>query len=330
MDRVRLALVGCGGIAGAHAAALWRLEDRYEVVACCDVVPDLAAARARQVRAREVVADWRALVERADVEAVDVCLPHHLHAEVALAFLDAGKHVLVEKPIATDLGDARRMVEAARQRDRVLMVGHNERYDPQYRAMKRILDEGRIGEVQAVRADHNQDVRRPGHWLTRLHEAGGGVVIGSGIHRMDLMRWLVGEVDTVYQVQGYVPERMEGEVYAFTVLRFRNGALGELACHWAVRRYPWYEMMWFYGSRGSVHNVGGVKVEYEGSGGVLQCDVSGADSFTEELREFADAIREGRRPLTDGEEGLETLRVVLAGYRSAAEGRPVWVAEVGG
>src|SRR5919204_465773 len=144
--------------------------------------------------------------------------------------LDAGAHVLVEKPIATTLEEADRMVEAARRAGKLLMVGHNERYDPQYREMKRLVDAGMLGTIFCARADHNQNFRRAGeHWLKSNRQAGGGVLIGSGIHRIDLLRWLVGEITQVFNVQVAQPDRLEGEACALTTVVFANGAIGELA-----------------------------------------------------------------------------------------------------
>lgn len=326
---VRIGLIGAGGIAGAHARGYRTLaaEGLCRVTAVADTVPEAAARRAHELGAPHTFADHRDLLRLAGPDApdaVDICLPHDLHAAVALEAFAAGRHVLVEKPIATTLEDARAMVAAARAAGLTLQVGHNERFDPQYQEMKRLVEAGTLGEVFAARADHNQDLRLPeGHWLRSGARSGGGVVIGSGIHRLDLLRWLLGEVAEVYQVQVDRPERLEPEAAAFTTLRLQSGAIAELSSNWAVRRFPWYEMMWLYGSRGSVHNIGGLHLDDGGTGGFTPVPLAERDSFTEEIRHFVSCVATGTKPLVDGVEGLHALALCLAGYRSAAEGRPV-------
>ncbi len=332
MAPIRLGLIGAGGIAGAHARGYRQLaaEGLVQVTAVCDGVADAARRRAQELSAPHTCSDYRDLLSL-DVDAVDICLPHDLHAEVALAAIARGKHALVEKPLATTLEDAQRMVRAARAAGVVLQVGHNERFDPQYQEMKRLLGEGVLGEVFAARADHNQHLRLPeGHWLRSAARSGGGALVGSGIHRVDLLRWFLGEVTEVYSVQRTLPDRLEGEAAALTTLRFGTGAIATLSTNWAVRRAPWYELMWLYGTRGSVHNVGGLHLDSEDrrdcDAGFVQVPLGAADSFTEEIRHFLHAVVTGTTPLTSGEEGVLTLAVCLAAYRSAECGQPVSVA----
>ncbi len=332
MDAVRIGLIGAGGIAQAHVRAYRHLaaEGLVRVAAVCDAVADAAARRARELSAPHAVSDYRDLLSL-EVDAVDICLPHDLHAEVALAAMARGKHTLVEKPLATTLEDAGRMVRAARTAGVVLQVGHNERFDPQYQEMKRRIDDGVLGAIVAARADHNQHVRLPeGHWLRSAVRSGGGALIGSGIHRVDLLRWFLGEVSEVYSVQRTLPDRLEGEAVALTTLRFASGAIASLSTNWAVRRAPWYELMWLYGTRGSMHNVSGLHLDREVladcDAGFIRVPLTAADSFTEEIRHFAHAVATGAEPLTSGEEGARSLAVCLAAYRSARLGQPVAVA----
>lgn len=328
MNPIRIGLIGAGGISGPHAAGYRKLaaEGMAEVVGVCDSVGSLAAVRAHELSAPHVFSDYRDLLAL-DVDAVDICLPHDVHAEVALAAIAQGKHVLVEKPVATTLEDAEHMIRAARAAGLILQVGHNERFDPQYQEMKRLLMEGAVGTVVSARADHNQDVRLPeAHWLRSAARSGGGALIGSGIHRVDLLRWFLGDVQEVYSVQRVLPERLEGEAVALTTLRFRSGAIASLSTNWAVRRFPWYELMWLYGTDGSMHNVGGLHLDSEARSPsaldfVLQ-PLPQKDSFTEEIRHFLGCVAQGYRPLVDGEEGMAALAVCLAAYRSAATGQP--------
>ncbi len=334
-ERIRVALIGCGGISRAHARGYLQSPDLFEVVACCDERKELAEERAQQLGAEVVATNYRQVLARDDVDAVDICLPHHLHAEVAIAAAEAGKHVLVEKPIATTLEEADAMIAAAKKMGVVLMVAHNERYMPVYRKAKELVEQGVLGRIFLARADHNQFVRiNERHWLWHKATAGGGVLIGSGIHRVDILRWLVGEIVRVWHQQVIVPERFSDEVEAasVTLFEFANGAIGELTCNWsayAAPTAPWYELLWLYGTEGSLHNVGGLFVASEklpeGQSKFTQIPLPDEDSFVNEIRHFGECVRDGKLPLTSGEEGRKSLAVVLAAYQAAetGEGIPV-------
>jgi predicted dehydrogenase len=332
-ERIRIGLIGCGGISRAHARGYLQSPDLFEVVACCDERRELAEERAQQLNAPVVTTDYRELLRRDDVDAVDICLPHHLHAEVAIAAAEAGKHVLVEKPIATTLPDADAMIAAAEKAGVVLMVAHNERYMPVYRKAKELVGQGVLGRIFLARADHNQFVRvNDRHWLWHKASAGGGVLIGSGIHRVDILRWLVGEVVRVWHRQLIVPERFSDEVEAasVTILEFADGALGELTCNWsayAAPSAPWYELLWLYGTDGSLHNVSGLFVASEhlpeSAGKHVQLPLPDEDSFVNEIRHFGECVKTGQTPLTSGREGRKSLAVVLAAYQAAETGEGV-------
>ena len=335
VTRVRVGLIGCGGISRAHVPGYRELRDAGEVVAVADVDRARAEERARELGCGSVYADYQEVLARSDVDAVDICLPHFLHAPVALAAIAAGKHVLVEKPIAVRLDEAEAMVSAADRAGVILQVGHNERFEPQYQTMKEVLKERALGQVFSVRADHNQNVvLPPTHWLRDNASAGGGVVIGSAIHRLDLLRWLFGEPEDVFQVQTYLRDRLDGEVAAITSLHFPGGIIAEVTSNWAVRHSPWNELLWIAGSEGSMHNIGGVHLDSarrpECARGFVRLDGPAAGrgiSFIEEIRQFIQCARTGQRPLVDGAEGVSTLRLVLAAYRSAELGRPVRLAD---
>lgn len=325
---IGVGLIGCGGISRAHAQGYKTLSHLFRVVAVADVNEQLAQERASELGAEKVFTDYRQLLELPEVEAVDIVLPHYLHHPVALESASAGKHIFVEKPIANTLEQADEMIQSAEKAGVKLMVGFNERFDPTYQKMKELVDEGAIGEVFAVRADHNQNVRRPrDHWLYSNAKAGGGVVIGSGIHRLDLLRWIVGEVKRVANFQKTAVLPMEGEDSAVTLLEFEKGAIGEVCHIWAVRRSPWYEMLYLYGTEGSLHNIGGVYLDSqkrpECDQGFTKIEVPPAHSFTEELRHFGECILNDKEPLTNGRDARKTLEVVIAAYRSAQEGRVV-------
>lgn len=332
-DKLHLALIGCGGISRAHLEGIVQLSDLVELVATCDLDRARAQAAASKAGAQVVCESYHEVLPREDVDAVDILLPHDLHCEVTVAAAAAGKHVLCEKPIAPSVEEAEEMIAACEAAGVKLMIGYCERYANEHAAAKKLLDEGALGKPYLMRIDHNQWVWAPeGHWLNDPEKLGGGTVAGSGTHRLDLLRWLNGEVKRVaafFHTTGLT--NVVAEDTATVILEHESGALGEMMCCWAVRQGPWYECFWIYGDRGTLHNVGGLKLARTspdkpptGFESVpLPHDDSGG--FREEMRHFAQCVLHDREPLTNGVEALKTLQLVQAVYRAAQERRVVEV-----
>lgn len=356
----RIGLIGCGGISNAHARGYRALGPAVaQVVAVADVASDLAQRRAAELGAVQTTTDYRQVLANPAVEAVDICLPHHLHAEVAIAAAKSGKHVLVEKPMACSLGECRAMVTAAQQAGVVLMVAQMQRYDPSYRGVRRLIASGELGPIRAVRFDSMQNAPaflRPDHWLFDGKLAGGGIVISVSVHRIDLVRYLVGDVRRVsaFCRAGTPPYRAGAEDYAVATLEFESGALGEHFATYSGYRMPYSESLMLFGDDGAVHalpdpgNASGPAFcisrrrealpttpgwgqQFAGFQPV-EPDMAGlrsADSFTNELAHFAECCRSGREPESSGRDNLGTMAVIFGIYESARRGgAPVQLAEL--
>jgi len=322
MKPIKIGIIGCGGISRAHARGYKNLTELFQVTATCDVIEANAADRGRELNAKHIYSDYRKMLKEGDIDAVDICLPHDIHGVISIAAMEAGKHVIVEKPIATTLEEADSMVCAAKKTGMTLMVALNQRYDPIHEKIKQMIDQGALGKLLCIRIDHNQNVSLPeGHWIRSREKLGGGVLIGSGIHRVDLLRWFGGEIKKVANFWAKQPERMEGEVAVVMNTMFESGCIGEVTALWAVRKAPWYEGVWVYGTAGSVYRINGLF--WDSPEGYIKVDVPEADSFTEELRHFGHCILNGNKPLTNGEEARRSLEVVLAAYRSAESGQVI-------
>jgi predicted dehydrogenase len=325
---IRIGLIGCGNISVVHVRGYSQLDSTFRVVATCDVDEARARERASAIRADAVYDDYRRVLARDDIDAVDICLPHHLHAPVALAAAQAGKHVLVEKPIATTLEEADAMIAAASAADVRLMVAHDQRWDAAHVEAKKQIADGAVGDVFCLRADHLQLVLGADAWQYGRLTAGGGALLGSGVHRVDLLRWLGGEVRRVssFETTGVLP-MTDCEDTAVTILEFEQGAVGELMTCWAVRAAdpPWGESLAVYGTEGVLHATR--KLTEPGSVLSLSRNGEGFESVLLQpsdrrvglLKDFARAIDTAREPLTSGTEGRRTLEVVLAAYRAAEQ-----------
>lgn len=336
---VRFGLVGCGKITERLALPQLLACPDAQVTALVDRDRAAAERLAEQfgLDGRCIWTDWETMLRQAEVDAVGVCVPNHLHRDVTLACCQAKKHVMVEKPIALTLKEADEMVAAARRASVWLMVEQTQRFDPAHEVAKELLDAGAVGRVSSMRG-------RLGHagpeywsqaspWFTTKAESGGGALMDVGVHIIDLLRWLSGKtVARVYAKTATLEKSYEVEDHAVVLLEFTDGAVGVAEANWTTRPYELGTA--FYGERGTLTTAYGratpVVVQRVGTEGDPNTP---AESVTPEVPKasrvggaypsFVRCILENRRPVCPGEDGRSTLAVVLAAYRSAEEGR--WV-----
>ncbi|MDW8289813.1 MAG: Gfo/Idh/MocA family oxidoreductase, partial [Armatimonadota bacterium] len=243
------------------------------------------------------------------------------------------KHILVEKPIATTLEDGWAMVRAAREAGVVLMTAFVERFEAENWRTKQLLDEGWLGAPVLAQLDHLQDVHMPpGHWARERKRLGGGAIASAGCHRLDLLRWFIGEVEWVSAETYYQPERMEGEAAGVVNLQFASGAIATMSINWLSPYRAFYRKLWLEGTEGAVHNWGGLHVfsrkKPEWSEGFVKLDLEPVDPFAAEIRHFVQCVREGKEPLTNGEDSLRSQAVAIAANVSEETGCRVRPAEL--
>lgn len=320
---MKVGLIGCGGISKAHAAGWRRAKEKglAEVVATCDIEEERAKERAEELGAGEVFTDYRALLSDAGVDAVDICLPHYLHCEATVAAAEAGKHVLVEKPMARNLEEGRRMLEACARNGVILMVAQNMRFDPFVERAKQLIGSGAIGKVLLAEVVwEGAPGLRPFHRKKEL--IGGGTLISTGIHPIDYIRWLVGEVRRVSCFLGRAAGIVEGEDTAVLALEFENGAVGTLVCTWAAKPGRG-QGFWIYGTEGALFFEGGKLTLKSPDGDGMTFKIRRDDSISREIEHFVKCVAEGRTPRSSGEEAFRSLQVAIAAYRSAETGMAV-------
>ena len=316
-----LVVLGCGWIARRHATAARRL--RLPVIfASRDV--GRARAYAREFRGVGAYGDYAEALRDPRARAAVVCTPHDRHLDVVLGARAAGRHVLVEKPLARTLDEADRMIDAATRAGRVLMTAENFRFMPALRWVRRALDAGMLGEPREVQLIA-RGWRRHGGW--RLTPgAGGGALIDGGIHYVHALRWWGGEVRRVFALR---PRQtlgdMAGEDAVDLLAECDGGVVGLLANSLGApgrSRFQWSSVTGtratcFVDNRGRwalVRGTEGFRLR------LFRRDTRGHETM---LRVFDDAMTSGRVSEMDGAEGRRDLAVVLAAYRSIAEGRPV-------
>lgn len=320
MDRpLRVALVGCGTVARRqHIPGFQGLT-----AGAADITVFCSRSRAAAEAARDawgggaVVTDWRLAIARDDVDAVDVCTPNALHAEVAVAAAWAVKHVLVEKPIATSVADADAMIDAAARRGVVLMTAHNGRYAPGMLAAAQAVRAGEVGEVTAVEAylAHGGPARwaPDATWFYDREEAGGGSLIDLGVHAVDNVRAVTG--DEFAEVGAMLSDlRGSVELNGQIVFRLAGGALGFVKGSWNAP-YGNDRHLVVWGRDGQlIVGRGQVTVRRPDGTEAPVPEAPARDLYAD----FVGACA-GRSPASpSGVDGRAALAVVLAAYRSHA------------
>lgn len=328
-EQIGVALIGAGWAGTRHAAAYRALPERARLVAVADARREIAAARGQEWAVPFTTDTWAEAIARPEVQAVNICLPHTLHAAVAEAALAAGKHVLVEKPFATSISEADAMIATAARTGRILMVAENVRYDAVYQRMAAHIADGAIGApflCRIFRDHHMHDDLRERPWF--FTDPTGGIIWSGGIHDIETVRMLMGDAPVV-EVYATAARKtlheMETDDTSVGIFRMDGGGVA------------------FLSESFSTHVPGGARIRAEvfGPDGSLLADgddvltivrpgggstverIATEDTFTTEVRHFLDCITTGDTPITAAPAMRPGLAAILAAQTSMALGVPV-------
>ncbi|MDB4894376.1 MAG: oxidoreductase domain protein [Firmicutes bacterium] len=321
-EKVRLGLIGCGAIAQeAHLPGFAVCQD-VEVVAVCDTDQGRAQEAAERFRVPSVYTNHLELLADKSIHAVDICTPNYLHAPQTIDALRAGKHVLVEKPMATTREDAEAMLTVAGQTGLVLMVGFTHRFNRANRYLKKLVASGVIGEPVSMRvrmAHHGpyDSWSARSDWFFRHEMAGGGAVLDMGIHALDIMRFIVGEITEVKGMTAGKVHNIKDEDLAVVLTRFANGALGSIETGW--HSHPGgFGGIEVYCTEGTAVNdfASGLKVwDLRGEMRIVRDDeLEGDGGHAFEVRHFVECVKNGTAPEVDGTDGYKAIDLALQVY----------------
>ena len=335
-DKIRVGILGGGGILCAHAPGFVHEAGRCKVVAVAE--PDVAQHdRIRQLLKDETVAicgDYHELLARRDVDAVDILLPHDLHMPAAIAAARAKKHILCEKVMARNVHECQQMIAAANANGVTLTVSHDRRYDPDWSALKGVVDSGVLGEILFWKLEHNQDVALPeSSWIRSRSRIGGGAIMSCLTHQIDALRWYGGEVARVSCMTKISPARMEGECIGAILASMKSGALATLAINWFTRSSwgangLWYELVHVTGTAGDAYFMTGKGTwlkRRDGDDDFVRVEGENTHSgHTNCISQWLRMLRgEPSRVLTDASDAVKTVEVAEAAYQAEKTGQAV-------
>lgn len=343
MADLRIGLVGAGSISRAHMRAF--VENPHVT----DVHVADPSEEARDKLAREyglitlLTADYEELLADEKIDVIDICTPHHLHYPIALAALKAGKHVIVEKPIAVNLKQADEMISTARRLKRRLFVALSQRMLPAHIKAKDIIEQGEIGRpflgIVNVIANEFERMNDPSNWKGDTRLAGGGALIDTGYHAVYMLQHFLGPVRAVSALSRRlcVEPKNKGDDTSVVALEMSDGALGSIVVTYCATGDAWTETRQILGPRGSLFITDNPEDETP----LVEC-LEGETfpvrvhnppnvhmyGVRRVLDHFVDCLVNDRRPQVTAEEARSALAVVLAAYRSEKEGRRVEISEM--
>ena len=329
---LRIGLVGVGAAAQInHIPALKRLEG-VEIVALCDRDPEKAARVAQKFGVPQSSGRFDDLLANDELDAVDLCTPNFLHAPMATAALEAGKHVLCERPLARSAEEAAAMTRAAKKSDRVLMCALQHRFRADAHLLKKFVEKGDLGELFFAKAgwlrqrsDWDSD-----EWRRQKRESGGGVVLDLGFQMLDLSLWMLGG-PRVESVTASVHRQRKGEVEdsASAFFRLAGGATLTLELTWGLLMEKDFAYVNLFGSGGAAL-LNPLRVHKAMHGTLVNVTPTLETSRNQykhsveaQLGHFADVLRKGVKPLGTAEEILPVMELMDAVYRSAEQGKEV-------
>ena len=342
--KLKIAVLGGGGILAAHAPGLNRISELCEVVA----VAEPNEARHGEIRRLlqkdvPVYRDYNEIFNLSEIDSVDILLPHNLHMDAAIKAAEKGLHVLCEKVMARNIYECQAMIDACNKSGVILAISHDRRYAGDWVSLKNIIDSGELGDVLSIKMEHNQDVCfSEDSWGRTFDGLGGGAIMSCLTHQIDALRWYLGEAEKVNCMLKILPERMEGECIGTINAAMKSGALALLSINWHTQSHQWggaennglwYEFIHVTGTRGEAYYMSGrgtflkkhkihdvsdnacfIKIETGQS-------ISGHEKCIEEFVKAA--CGEPAQVLTYGADTIKTVEIAEAAYISAATDKTV-------
>lgn len=332
-EKMGIAIVGCGAIAHAHCQTILGTDKSISLY-MYDIDSQKAEDMRRKYSGAGCFKSYDEVLASDKVDVVDICVPHDMHVPATIAAAQAGKHILLEKPIARTLDEADQILEVIKETGMRLFVAECWHFYPSAVKARELIDEGAIGTPFLIQVNSLQYHTPPG-WRAVKERMGGGVLIDRGIHFVNYLRLVGGKVKTVSATLNHeVISEMGGEDTATLLIGFENGATGQLTVSWGIRTtmpWPWLAV---YGSEGAMYDMGdGFYVystsddRYNDNGKPVRLFDTMLEPYTIplEMQHFVDRMRGGQEFAVTGMDARADLEIVEAAHRSAETGQIVYM-----
>ena len=326
---MRVGIVGIGWWSDVLAGVIEK-SDKLELRAGFTRSPEKNAKFAETFNC-EAMASYEDMLALDDLDGVILTTPNSAHLPGTLAAAAAGKHVFVEKPVSNTIADGRTMIAACDAANVVLAVGHSYRRHGALRHLKKMIDDGELGRVsraEGIFSNDNGLKLKPGAWRTDTEEIPGGCLMQIGIHQIDNLLYLLGDVQELTAYVDRLETEPEIEDVTSVLMRFQSGAIGFVASDYiSPRRF----MINVHGTKANAFfdmDIDGLRIQRTGESKPSPVEFPPADHLLAELEDFADAVTQGRKPEVDGTDALNPLAIVLGAVKSSRKGRSVPLSEI--
>ena len=334
MSKLKVAVIGCGSIARHRHLIEYAAHPEVEITAVCDIVAERAKEVAKSYNTKAYTS-YEELLATEEIDAVSVCTPNYLHSPISIAALNAGCHVLCEKPMATSSEEAEQMIEAAESNNKKLMIAHNQRFVPSHVKARQLIESGEIGKIYSFRTTFGHggpegwSADGKDSWFFKKDQAFIGAMGDLGVHKADLLRFLLGEefAEVASFVETSAKDNTDVDDNAVFILKSESGVIGTLAASWAynagednstiifgekailrLEDDPDYSLVAQY--------TNGEVVRYQL--GKIQSNDEGGQKNTHVIENFVQSITEDTTPPVSGDEGKKSLEIILAAIESNA------------
>jgi myo-inositol 2-dehydrogenase / D-chiro-inositol 1-dehydrogenase len=341
-ERVRIGLIGAGFVSDIHAHAFKHHVQNADVVAVASRTEEKAARFAAAHGIADAYGDYRALLERRDIDLVTVAIPNDLHCRAVCEAAESGKHVICEKPLCRTLAEADQMIAACTRAGRYLFYAEELLFAPKYVRAKKLVDEGALGKPFLVKQWEEHDgPHEP--WFWDVNRSGGGVLFDMGCHSIEYARWVLGKpaVKSVSATMGTFvhKDKTRGEDHSLVTVEYEGGMIGHAENSWA-KGGGVDDRAEIYGTTGHTradllhgtalrtYSQTGYGYAVEKSGGTIGWSSTMVEEvwnygFPQEMQHFVNCVLGSEKPIETGEDGREVLKIIMAAYQSAGEGRKI-------
>lgn len=341
--KLKVGVIGAGHAGTTHIERYLALSDTVQVIAVCDPDPNAVDKASVKYGIKNKHSDYQKLLED-DIDVVSICAPNNFHKPMAVAAAEAGKDILLEKPIALTISEADEILSAVKKANVKMMVAFDQVFCPMVQKARSLIDNGKLGKLAIGTveryANYSQTSRSEFGWRADSKKVGGGALIEGGIHKISILYYLMGAVDSVIAFSRKLTMDIDGEDNIVLLTNHRSGAIGSVTCSWTSEiRGPEQDRMSIYGDKGSVVAYGSF---HKGTGELDLSDASipeynrthywypqsgttretyrsarkGFDAYQIEIDHFVDCVLNDKTPIVTGHDARAIQEIAIAAYES--------------